>query len=62
MATDNYPQMDMSAWHQTGEGGNGKTYENPSKPGIMLKVIDGIEAYMEEYGVDDIRELKGCVQ
>ena len=31
-------------------------------PGIMLKVIDGIEAYMEEYGVEDIRELKGCVQ
>lgn len=31
-------------------------------PGIMPKVIDGIEAYMEEYGVEDIRELKGCVQ
>ena len=31
-------------------------------PGIMLKVIDGIQAYMEEYDVKDIKELKGCVQ
>ncbi len=31
-------------------------------PQIMTKVIDGIAAYMEQYGVNDIRELKGCVQ
>lgn len=30
-------------------------------PRIMLKVIDGIEAYMEKYDVKDIKELKGCV-
>ena len=30
-------------------------------PQTMIKVIDGIRTYMEEYGIDDIKDLKGCV-
>lgn len=33
-----YPQIDLSAWEQKGEGGNGATYTNPSEPGVLLKV------------------------
>jgi len=35
---DNLRTIDLSAWHQVGEGGNGKTYENPSEPDVILKV------------------------
>lgn len=63
MATDNYPQMDMSAWHQTGEGGNGKTYENPSKPGIMLKVNNSrsndLESVKKEFDISQAVERLG---
>ncbi len=31
-------------------------------PYTTLKVIEGIEAYMERYGVNDIHELIGCVR
>lgn len=35
---ESYPQVDLSQWRQVGEGGNGKTYENPSRPDAILKV------------------------
>lgn len=35
---------------------------NFHNPYATLEVIDGIEAYMKKYGVDDIQELIGCVK
>lgn len=34
----NYPIIDITAWTQVGEGGNGITYVHPDNPDIMLKV------------------------
>ncbi|MCR4910279.1 MAG: hypothetical protein K5909_03255 [Bacteroidales bacterium] len=34
----NYREIDISAWRQVGEGGNGKVFDNPSDPGVILKV------------------------
>jgi dihydroorotate dehydrogenase (NAD+) catalytic subunit len=31
-------------------------------PGATLEVAQGIEAYMKQYGVEDIRDLIGCVK
>jgi dihydroorotate dehydrogenase (NAD+) catalytic subunit len=31
-------------------------------PQATIKVIEGIEGYMREYGVGDVRELRGCVK
>lgn len=33
-----YPQIDLSAWKQVGEGGNGAAYVNDAEPGVLLKV------------------------
>ena len=33
-----YQQIDLSAWKQVGEGGNGKTYVSEAEPGVILKV------------------------
>ena len=33
-----YRVIDISAWTQVGQGGNGTTYENPSQPDLILKV------------------------
>ena len=30
-------------------------------PGTTIKVIEGIEAYMKQYGVEEINELIGAV-
>lgn len=35
---------------------------NFHNPYATLEVIDGIEAYMKKYGVDDIQKLIGCVK
>lgn len=35
---------------------------NFHNPYATLEAIDGIEAYMKKYGVDDIQELIGCVK
>ena len=35
---------------------------NFHNPYATLEVIDGIEAYMQKYGVQDIKELIGCVK
>jgi len=41
MSENNYPQIDLAAWTQVGEGGNGRTYVNPAEPDVILKVNDG---------------------
>lgn len=50
-----YPQIDLSEWKQVGEGGNGKTYVNPSRPDVILKVnnarLSTFEAVKHEYDV-----------
>ena len=50
-----YPPIDLAQWTQTGEGGNGKTYENPSCPDLILKVnnarLSTLEAVKHEYEV-----------
>lgn len=38
MEAVNYQQIDLSAWKQVGEGGNGKTYVSDAEPGVILKV------------------------
>lgn len=52
---DTYPHIDLSAWHQVGEGGNGKTYVNPADPDRILKVnnprLSTYEAVKHEYDV-----------
>lgn len=35
---NNYKEIDLSAWTQVGEGGNGTTYTSEKEPGIILKV------------------------
>ena len=38
MEQTTYPQIELSAWKQVGEGGNGAVYVNDAEPGILLKV------------------------
>ncbi|MEE3466679.1 MAG: hypothetical protein VZQ48_08095, partial [Candidatus Cryptobacteroides sp.] len=63
MEQTNYPHIDLSAWTQVGEGGNGKTYENPSRPGVILKVnnarLSTLEAVKHEYDVSKAVESMG---
>ena len=63
MEQTNYPHIDLSAWTQVGEGGNGKTYENPSRPGVILKVnnarLSTLEAVKHEYDVSKAVESLG---
>jgi len=33
-----YRQIELTDWHQSGQGGNGTTYENPEQPDVILKV------------------------
>lgn len=35
---EKYGNIDLSAWKKVGEGGNGSTYENPSRPEVLLKL------------------------
>lgn len=48
-----YKEIDLSAWTQVGEGGNGTTYTCAQEPGIILKVShreDGtLEAVSKEF-------------
>lgn len=50
-----YRNIDISAWTQVGEGGNGTTYVNPSEPDVILKVnkagINTLEFVSREYKV-----------
>ena len=58
-----YPQIDLSLWQQVGEGGNGKTYENPSRPDVILKVnnerLSTLEAVKHEFDVSKAVEGLG---
>ena len=58
-----YTQIDLSQWQQVGEGGNGKTYENPSRPDVILKVnnarLSTLEAVQHEYDVSKAVEGLG---
>lgn len=58
----NYREIDISAWRQVGEGGNGKVFDNPSEPGVILKVnkkgLDTLEFAQKEYNVSTaVRKL-----
>ena len=58
----NYREIDISAWRQVGEGGNGKVFDNPSDPGVILKVnkkgLDTLEFAQKEYNVSTaVRKL-----
>ena len=57
------PKIDLSAWHQVGEGGNGKTYENPARPDLILKVnnprLSTYETVKHEYDVSKAVESLG---
>lgn len=50
---NDYQEIDLSAWTQVGEGGNGTTYTSETEPGIILKVShreDGtLEAVSKEF-------------
>ncbi len=46
MDTD-YKTIDLTAWTQVGEGGNGATYTNPAEPGVILKVSHRVEGTYE---------------
>lgn len=50
---NDYKEIDLSAWTQVGEGGNGTTYTYPQEPGVILKVShreDGtLEAVSKEF-------------
>ena len=52
---DEYRNIDISAWTQVGEGGNGTTYVNPSEPDVILKVnkadINTLKFVSREYNV-----------
>ncbi|MBP3202278.1 MAG: TIGR02172 family protein [Bacteroidales bacterium] len=55
MAEQQYLQIDLSQWQQVGEGGNGKTYINSTRPDVILKVnsarLSTLEAVRKEYEV-----------
>lgn len=58
----NYREIDISAWRQVGEGGNGKVFDNPSDPGVILKInkkgLDTQEFAQKEYNVSTaVRKL-----
>jgi len=52
---EEYNNIDLSQWTQVGEGGNGKTYVNPSRPDVILKVnnarLSTLEAVKHEFDV-----------
>ena len=58
-----YKNIDLSAWTQVGQGGNGITYENPSQPDLILKVdkkqINTLEFVKHEFDVSKAVERLG---
>jgi uncharacterized protein (TIGR02172 family) len=58
-----YKEIDLSAWTQVGQGGNGTTYENPAQPDVILKVdkaqINTLEFVKHEYEVSKAVESLG---
>lgn len=63
MAQTDYALIDLSAWKQVGEGGNGKTYANPDRPEAILKVNNGrlstLEAVKHEFETSKAVEALG---
>lgn len=55
MSEPAYPRIDLAAWQQVGEGGNGKVYANPADPALILKVnkpqLSTFESVSHEYNV-----------
>lgn len=55
--------IDISAWTQVGEGGNGTTYVNPAEPDRILKIdkpsINTLEFVKHEYDVSKAVESLG---
>ena len=55
MSKTDYPRIDLSEWNQVGEGGNGKTFENTSRPDAILKVnnerLSTLESVKHEFEV-----------
>ena len=55
MTPKQYPQINLAEWRQVGEGGNGKTYVNPSRPDVILKLnnarLSTLEAVQHEFDV-----------
>ena len=55
MTPTQYPQINRAEWRQVGEGGNGKTYVNPSRPDVILKLnnarLSTLEAVQHEFDV-----------
>lgn len=55
MQTAEFQKIDMTPWVKVGEGGNGTTYENPSRPEVILKVnkprVNTLEMVGHEYEV-----------
>ena len=60
---NDFPTIDLSSWHQVGEGGNGKTYVNPADPDQILKVnnarLSTYDAVKHEYDVSRAVESLG---
>ena len=63
MIPNQYTKINLADWHQVGEGGNGKTYENPAEPDLLLKVnnerLSTFEAVKHEYDVSKAVESLG---
>jgi len=58
-----YRKIDLKDYVQIGEGGNGKTYEKPSEPDLILKVnkrgLNTLEFVKKEYDVSKAVESLG---
>lgn len=57
-----YREIDLSAWCQVGEGGNGKVFVEASNPDVILKInkkgLDTLEFARKEYNVSTaVRKL-----
>lgn len=50
-----YRQIDLAAWRQVGEGGNGKVFVNADYPDVILKInksgLDTLDFALKEYSV-----------
>ena len=52
---ETYEKIHLADWQQVGEGGNGKTYFNPARPDVILKVnnarLSTLKAVTHEYEI-----------
>ena len=60
---DIFEMINLADWQQVGEGGNGKTYVNPARPDVILKVnnarLSTFNAVKHEYDVSKAVESLG---